>query len=936
VGQTPEELSLLHIAPLRCSIQPHPLAPASRKQIYFLFSTLVLFVLFQILGAMPAIAASSAYSIGSQTFQTSAEGNDASLIFGFFMGIMLTAAAYLFFIWIVVRERGQVFLLCLLISLSAYIASSNEGIMGRVGIYNESMRDLFGTYSMVLSCIFSTCFTYYFLDVDLYNPPLRVPLFVLGGILGIYLLYVLVDRSFGAFILPVITTLTVATILCVGIMSLRQGVSGSFTHVIAFIFFLGGVLADPLYDLGFINSSANSHNFTFISFAMAALMFAIVIASQFASQQEEKEKALALSNERFAMATRGSNEGLFDWTLFTGEVFFSDQFRKIIGHRLENGAEGLRYWMRHIYGPDRRIVREAMRRFRRSPDVSTINVEYRFGLEDHQRRWLHSKAVAVRDPRTQKVIRLVGSTADVTARKQSEVALRASEARFRSITEAHPVPVMIVGLRNGTILYASPGAERLLLTGQGQLVHEYFDRFLTDPDARNNLWAAMKEGREVNLQEVNLDRGDNRKLETALSARRISYQGEDSMVIGLYDLTERKQAEAQISRQQEALQQSEKMAALGGLLAGVAHELNNPLSVVVGQATLLMEGSSEPKVVTRAEKIFKAADRCARIVKSFLALARRKPPERKPVNINTIVSGALELLGFQLRTGNIEVETDLSPAVPEISGDSDQLTQVITNLILNAAQALEGWSGPRRITLRSRSENGRVDVSVVDTGPGVPQEIRTRIFEPFFTTKGGKGGTGVGLSFCINIVSAHGGQLLVEDAPGGGAVFTLHLPVAEASHDETGPKNTEAKDTPLQKLKFLLVDDEVELAQTLADLLEPEGHQVDIAINGAIALEKLHKASFDLIISDLRMPVLDGPGLYEALGRELPSYLNKIIYVTGDTLSSHVQTFLSQHTVPVIEKPYRLNDVHRAVAALLKATSGANVGKPADSTVASA
>ncbi len=472
------------------------------------------------------------------------------------------------------------------------------------------------------------------------------------------------DRTLAAFVLPALATLTVAVILCVGVASLRQGVSGSFTHMIAFTFFLGGVLADPLYDLGYISSPASSHNLTFVSFAMAALMFAIVIASQFASQQEEKEKALALSNERFAMATRGSNEGLFDWNLLTGEIFFSDQFRKIIGHRLENDPSGLKYWMRHIYSPDRRIMREAMRRFRRSHDVSTINVEYRLGSDAHDRRWLHSKAVAVRDPRTKKVIRLVGSTADITARKQSEVALRASEARFRSITEAHPVPVMIVGLRNGTVLYASPGAERLLEAGQGQLVHEYFDRFLTDPDARNSLWEAMKEGREVNLKEVHLDRGHGRKLDTALSARRISYQDEDSMVIGLYDLTERKQAEAQIAHQQEALQQSEKMAALGGLLAGVAHELNNPLSVMVGQATLLMEGSPEPKVVTRAEKIFKAADRCARIVKSFLALARRKPPERKPVNINNVINAALELLGFQLRTGNIEVELDLlSPNV---------------------------------------------------------------------------------------------------------------------------------------------------------------------------------------------------------------------------------------------------------------------------------
>ena len=464
-------------------------------------------------------------------------------------------------------------------------------------------------------------------------------------------------------------------------------------------------------------------------------------------------------------------------------------------------------------------------------------------------------------------------------------------------------------------------------------MHEYFERFLTDSAARDELWNAMREGREVNLKEVVLDRGDARKLDAALSARRISYQGEDAMVIGIYDLTERKRAEAQISHQQEALQQSEKMAALGGLLAGVAHELNNPLSVVVGQATLLMEGSSEPKVVARADKIYKAADRCARIVKSFLALARRKPPERKPVDLNGVITAALDLLGFQLRTTNIEIVTDLAPQLPEITGDSDQLTQVITNLVLNAAQALDGWTGSRRITVASSSEGQNVFVAVSDSGPGVPAEIRTRVFEPFFTTKGSKGGTGVGLSLCLNIVVSHEGEMTLRDTPGGGATFVCQLPMAVASA-ASGDVQPAAAVTLPANLRLLLVDDEIELAQTLADLLEPEGHTVDIAINGAVALDKLKKREFDVIVSDLRMPVMDGPGLYEALGRELPSYLNRIIYVTGDTLSSHVQEFLSRHTVPLIEKPYRLSDVRQAIADVLLALqggsqSGSGDGQPA-------
>lgn len=857
----------------------------------------------------------------------------SSLVFGLFLGVMLTASAYLFFIWVVMRDRGQVFLLCLLLCLGVNIAGTNDLLMTQAGFYAASTRGLLIDYSMIFSCIFSVFFTYYFLEIEINNPIFQFPLFIFSGLLFILLIASVFNQTLVRFALPALSTITIAIILTSGIASLRQGVSGSFTHIVAFLFFLAGTLAEPLYNVGYIVSIDSSKNLTYASYSMAALMFAIVIASQFAARQEEKERALATSNERFTLATRGANEGLFDWNLKTGEVFFSDQFRKIIGLRLENTTASLKSWMRMMVPSDRRIVREALRRFRHNPEINTINIEYRLTQSNDNRRWLHSKAVAMRDPQTKQIIRMVGSTNDITARKQSEVALRASEARFRSITEAHPVPVLIVSLHSQIILYASPGAEQLLGVPQNRLMHQQIDSFLPDIHAREEIWNLMSKGKEINLKEIQLRRENNTTLDAALSARRISYQNDEAMVIGLYDLTERKQAEAKIARQQDALQQSEKMAALGGLLAGVAHELNNPLSVVVGQATLLMEGSTEQKVIARGEKIFKAADRCARIVKSFLALARHKPPERKQVHLNELIHAALELLGFQIRTGEITIKLELEEKLPEITGDGDQLTQVVTNLVMNAAQAMDGWQGTKTITIRTWHDDSlqRVMLSVADSGPGVPQDIRTRIFEPFFTTKSNKGGTGVGLSLCLNMVSSYGGQMLLEDTPGGGATFIIDLPMTDAA-EKAKESQSPVDAIILPKLKMLLVDDEVEIAQTLADLLEPEGHTIDIAANGAIALEKLHKNAFDIIISDLRMPVMDGPALYDALGRELPSYLEKIIYVTGDTLSSHVQSFLSQHPVIVIEKPYRLSDVRRTIALLLKRESGVpqdNTTKPA-------
>lgn len=868
----------------------------------------------------------------SPVFADSSALKSAELVFGLFIGVMITASIYLFFIWIVIRDRGQVFLMLLLACLGLNMASTNDQLMELVGVHSSTTLNILHNYSMILSYIFSIFFTLYFLEVEAQTPYLRLPLFLLAGLLVLLLAYTAFDQQPVHFALPTLGTLTLASVLGAGLNSLRLDVKGSLSHIIAFSFFLAGGLALPLFDLGLIDEVETSNRLIYSSFSMAALMFAIVIAGQFAARQEEKEKELALSNERFALAARGSNEGLFDWNKESGEVYFSDQFQKILGRPLEQNPQGLKTWVRQITQADRHVIFSALRRFRDNLNATTINFEYRIKGMDEGWRWLHTKMVATRSPSTGAITRFVGSIGDITARKRSEEALRASEARFRSITEAHPVPVLIAQLDGHQVLYASPGAETLLGMPHGTLISHRLNRFLTIASERNEILEAMANGHEVNLKEVTITRGDGNTMSVALSARRINYQNRAAMVIGLYDLSEKKRAEEQIAKQQEALQQSEKMAALGGLLAGVAHELNNPLSVVAGQATLLIEGAAEERVKMRAEKIFKASDRCSRIVKSFLALARRKPPERKAFDLNGVITASLELLSYQLRNENIEMKLDLAPDLPPVKGDDSQMTQVFTNLALNAAQAMQTWKSVRHLTIRTTHEKGNIVASITDTGPGIPPAIRTRVFEPFFTTKSAQGGTGVGLSLCLNIIESHGGQLQYEETPGGGATFIVRLPSASAA-DSGQADSHESPAESVGPLNILLVDDEVELAQTLADLLEPDGHRIDLAADGAIALNKLSRNSFDVIISDLRMPVLDGPGLYEKISQSLPQYKNRIIYVTGDTLSVHVQNFLSQTAVPVIEKPYRIADVRHALAELLNESHGKSNISATDSPI---
>jgi len=376
--------------------------------------------------------------------------------------------------------------------------------------------------------------------------------------------------------------------------------------------------------------------------------------------------------------------------------------------------------------------------------------------------------------------------------------------------------------------------------------------------------------------------------------------------------------EAQLDRQREALYQSEKVAIMGELLAGVAHELNNPLSVVTGRAALLCQAAGEGPFAEQAAKIAQAAERCARIVRNFLAIARQYPPERQQVQLNQVVEEAVELLAYPLRVDSVKVTLDLAPDLPILWADAHQLRQVVVNLITNAHHAMRG--SPRRglaLVTRLDPERGRVSLAVADTGPGIPPEIQPRIFEPFFTTKPVGQGTGLGLSISRGIIESHGGSIRVESQFGEGAVLIIELPV------EAGPEAAQGADEidamlPVPGKTILVVDDEPEVAEMLVDMLVAEGHHVEAVLDGARALDKLQEQTYDLILSDLRMPELDGPGLYRELERRDPRLCRRFIFLTGDTLSPAITQFLEATGTPSLSKPFTPDKVRSVVQRALR------------------
>lgn len=384
---------------------------------------------------------------------------------------------------------------------------------------------------------------------------------------------------------------------------------------------------------------------------------------------------------------------------------------------------------------------------------------------------------------------------------------------------------------------------------------------------------------------------------------------------------ERERAAAQAQRQQEALLQREKLAAMGSLLAGVAHELNNPLAAILLQANLLQEDSSPTVLTEGITEIAQAATRCERLVRQFLTLARQHAPERTAVDLRALITETMELLTPSLRVENIAVDLHLAADLPPLWADPHQLQQVLVNLMTNAQQALRQVSCPRQVTLTTQVDpaHTRVTLEVTDTGPGIPPAIRARIFDPFFTTKPPGLGTGLGLSLCQGIIESHGGTIWVTSAPEQGSTFRVELPVVEVPTSAERPSNRDAELPSLHRLAILLVDDEISIAKALARLLRRDGHSVEVAANGLQALARLQEHTYDLILSDWRMPDLDGPGLYQALEQQYPHLCHRTIIFTGDTLSPEIHAFFAEHDVPRLTKPITVAAVRHAIAQTLGA-----------------
>ncbi len=380
-------------------------------------------------------------------------------------------------------------------------------------------------------------------------------------------------------------------------------------------------------------------------------------------------------------------------------------------------------------------------------------------------------------------------------------------------------------------------------------------------------------------------------------------------------------AETQI---QSKMLQTEKMAAVGQLVSGIAHELNNPLTTIMGYAQLLLGHGLRTAQISEARKVYHEAERARRIVKNLLYFARESKPERGRVDINEIIERTVALRSYELKVENIAVRCNLARDLPKTMADPYQLQQVILNLLINAEQALVEGHGKGHVWIRTRcvSRRGteRIAIEVADDGPGIPAEISSRLFDPFFTTKPPGVGTGLGLSIVYGIVDKHEGEVTVESQPGRGAKFVVELPVVKPPIEPVRPFSRKAliRADNVPQGHILTIEDEPSVADLIVNVLREEGHQVEAVLDSKEGLARLSRGSYDLIICDLRMPDLDGPAFYDALVHAGSPMQNKVLFVTGDTLSPRTLEFLEPRNLPYLAKPFLVEELKLAVNRLLE------------------
>ena len=504
-----------------------------------------------------------------------------------------------------------------------------------------------------------------------------------------------------------------------------------------------------------------------------------------------------------------------------------------------------------------------------------------------------------------------------------------TEERYKKLFDQASEAIIIAATEDLRLLEFNQAAERLLGISRTDAGQPTLSSFCQINETGSAPPSSGAEWFQAICQQhtLNLIRKNGALVPVQANGTQIEFDGKPAYQFFLEELTER-------ARLEQQLRQAEKLSAIGQMISGVAHELNNPLAVVKGYLELVLSHHElAPNTRADLEKAAQESNRAAKLVTKFLTFAREQRSRRGTLDLNKLVGRFLEVHRADSQLAKIELTTALAADLPLISADRDQVQQLMIILVNNAAQAMTNLSRPGQIKIVTSQKDGRVQLAIEDNGPGVPSQLANKIFEPFFTTKEVGTGTGLGLSIAHSLMSEHKGRISYQQSSLSGAGFALEFPAATvddlAANTDAGHTTTLLKKSDGSEKRpagnVLVLDDEKSIAEMLGEMLELLGYKSTLCHAGSQALHWIEEHDFDAIISDFRMPLMNGRQFYEAVTAKKPELARRIVFLTGDIVNEDTQAFLKSTGNPHLAKPFNLARVNAIIAQAIQAE---NVREP--------
>ncbi len=622
------------------------------------------------------------------------------------------------------------------------------------------------------------------------------------------------------------------------------------------------------------------------------------------TERIKAEEALRQSEERYRTLMEEMREGYFETDLAGNYTFFNDVICSQLGYTRDE-LMGINY---RVYIPEEdvkavyKVYNEVYRTGKPRRLYPAVNI-----AKDGTRIFIESSILPKRNSKG-KIIGFRGIIRDVTESKRTDEALSQSEEKYRTILHEMDEGYYEVDLAGNYTFFNDVISTRLgyakkELTGMSYKVYTPEEEIGAVFKVYNSVYRSGQPRRWFPVTNVTKS-GTKIFVENSI----LPIRNSEGQIIGFRgisrDVTERKQMEEERQQLEQRAQFASRLASVGEMASGIAHEINNPLTGVIGYAQLLLQGDLPDNVRKDLETINDGAQRVANVVQRLLAFARQTKPQRKYVDINDIVETTLDLRGYHLQTSNIEVVRQLAPDLPVTVADAGQIQQVFLNLIVNAETEMSLARGQGKLTVKTQRIGDIIRISFKDDGCGIASENLEKIFEPFFTTREVGQGTGLGLSVCYGIVSQHNGKIHAESKPGRGATFIVELPIVTEDRQLGLPEPETLELHQKASTRFLIVDDEPLVTQFVSKVLIEEGHIVDAVNRAEDALELVTANKYRIILLDIKMPGMSGIDLYKRLQKMSPSLARKVVFVTGDVMGARTTAFLAKSKLPYITKPF--------------------------------